>query len=83
LAALALAFPNDAGIEVVAETTHPRHPHGQELVACALASLGEKVALRGGGCVYIDGHLSDPHLQPVVEGIPQAGAEPVDLVEIG
>ncbi|AQT77991.1 hypothetical protein B1R94_00175 [Mycolicibacterium litorale] len=69
LAALALAFPSDDGIDVVAETIHPRTSHfrGQELVASALATVLETLTSRGGGHVYIDGHLTDPHLQPVLD----------------
>jgi GNAT superfamily N-acetyltransferase len=83
LAAVALAFPGDNGIEVVAETIHPRHPRGQQLVACALATLLQTLTARGGSYVYIDGHLTDPHLQSVLDRIPQADAKPVDLIEIG
>lgn len=56
---------------------------GEELVACALASLFETLARRGGGHVYIDGHVTDPHLQPVLGRIPREDANPVDLIEIG
>lgn len=82
LAALALAFPSDDGIEIVVETIHPRQTRGQELVASALATVLQTFASRGGGRVYIDGHLTDPHLQPVLDLLPQADAKPVDLMEI-
>lgn len=75
LAALALAFPSEGGIEIVAETIHPRHCRGQELVACALATVLQTFASRGGGRVYVvDGHLTDLHLQPVLDLVPQADA---------
>lgn len=83
LAAAALAFPSDDRIEVVAETIHPAQPRGEDLVAGALATLLETLAQRGGGHVYIDGHITDPHLQPVLDRIPREDAKPVDLVEIG
>ncbi len=82
LAALALAFPSDGGIEVVAETLHPSHSRGQELVAAALATVLETLTSRGGGHVYIDGHLTDPHLQPVLNLMPRADTKPVNLIEI-
>lgn len=82
LAALALAFPGNDGIEVVTETTHPVEPHGRELVAGALATLIEKLAVSGGSHVSIDGHVTDPHLQPVLNHIPQKDAHPIDLLEI-
>lgn len=81
LAALALAFPSDGGIEVVAETVHPKQSQGQDLVASALATMLETLTSRGGGHVYVDGHLTDPHLQPVLDLIPRADANPVDLIE--
>jgi hypothetical protein len=81
LAALALAFPAHDGIEVVAETIHPTPFRGQKLLASALATLLETFAQRGGGRVHIDGHITDPHLQPVLDVMPRADAEPIDLIE--
>ncbi len=84
LAALALAFPNGTDVEVVAETIHPAQPRGDELTASALAALLTALARRDDGShVHIDGHVTDPHLQPVLDGIPRADASLVDLVEIG
>ena len=83
LAALAMAFPNGTDVEVVAENIHPAQPRGDELTAAALAALLTTLARRGDGSrVYIDGHVTDPHLQPVLDRIPRADARPVDLVEI-
>ena len=82
LAAVALAFDSDDGVEVVAETVRPTQPRGEELVAASLATLMETLAVRGGGHICIDGHVTDPHLQPVLNRIPHNNAEPVDLLEI-
>ena len=82
LAALALAFPRDNGIDVVAEAVHPQQAGGQQLVAGSIAAVLAKFTLRGGGRVHFDGHISDPHLQPVLEHIPQAATQAVNLVEI-
>ena len=83
LAALALAFPSDDEIEVVAETVRPTQPKGEELVAGAVAALLETLARRGGSHVYLDGHVTDPHLQPVLDRIPHSDTTPIDLLEIG
>lgn len=82
ITALALAFPSDDGVDVVAETIHPTPPRGQELLAGALATLLETFAQRGGSRIHIDGHITDPHLQPVLDLIPRADNQPVDLIEI-
>lgn len=86
LAAVALAFPSEDGIEVVAETVHPAQPQGQELVGSTIAALLKTLIERRGGHlggqVHIDGHVTDPHLQPVLEQIPLGRAKPLDLIEI-
>jgi hypothetical protein len=50
----------------------------------SLATLIGMLAVSGGshvsiGHVSIDGHVTDPHLQPVLERIPHKDAQPVDL----
>ena len=80
--ALAFAFPCDDGLEIVAETIRPTQPQGEELVAGAVATLLERFARCGGSRVYLDGHVTDPHLQPVLDRIPHSGTTPLDLSEI-
>lgn len=82
LAALALAFPRDDGVDVVAETLEHDQPRGKQLVAGVLSVLLGRLAGRGGGNVHIDGHVTDPHLQPVSSTIPDLLTDPVDLVEL-
>ncbi len=83
LAAIALAFPDDAGIEVVAETVRPTQTRGEELVVSVLTTLLDTLARRGASSrVQFDGHVTDPHLQPVLDRIPREDAKPVDLIEI-
>lgn len=49
--------------------------------------LTEMLAVSGGSHVSgshvsNDGHITDPHLQPVLDRIPHKDAQPVDLIEI-
>lgn len=74
---------HDGTAEVVAETIHRQATHGvAELAGCLARSLA-KLAEAGVGKAEIDGHVSDPHLQPVLNEFPNVPREPLDLVEIG
>jgi hypothetical protein len=73
---------HDGTAEVVAETTQPQAPAGVSDVAAGLArtmlALGDRAVRKA----EIDGHVSDPHLGPVLEGFPAGLREPLYLVEI-
>ena len=74
---------HDGTAEVVAETVQRHATHGVADVACSLARSLRKLARAGVRKAEIDGHVSDPHLQPVVADLPEVPREPLDLVEIG
>lgn len=82
LAAVAFAFPATDGVEVVCETTTPAPSHGQHLVAAVLATIIRTSTRRGDGHLHLDGHRDDPHLQPVLNDLPHARDQPIDLIEI-
>lgn len=71
-----------SGAACLALTTLQAIPEGEELVACALASPFETLARRGGGHVYIDGHVTDPQ-RAGTRPHSARDANPVDLIEIG
>lgn len=79
--AVAFAFPSEVGLEIFAETVEPDVPDGVRLVATVVAAVLEP-ATRCGGLVRFDGHVSDPHLHPVLLEIPWHGADRVELVEV-
>lgn len=84
LRAMAWVFAEEPGtVAIVAETSQRDEPDGTALVALALA--GCFGALRDAGIEHaeIDGHVSDPHLQPVCTTLPPGPSKPLLLVELG
>lgn len=49
---------------------------------CGGHDLVLSVAAARGGLVEFDGHVTDPHLHPVLQTLPWCHSESVDLVEI-
>jgi hypothetical protein len=82
LAAVGFAFRSAGGFDVVAETLDEAEPFGSELLADAVATVLRTAARYADAHVEFDGHLTDPHLQPVVDRIPHLTANPIDLIEI-
>lgn len=72
----------DGTAEIVAETVERHATEGVADVACSLTRSLRKLARAGVRKAEIDGHASDPHLQPVVHDLPKVPREPLDLVEI-
>lgn len=81
LVAAAFAFPAASGFEVVAETIVEDHPQGVALLGEAIAAV-VRAAGRQGGLLQFDGHISDPHLHPVISTLPWSHSEPLDLIEV-
>lgn len=84
IVALALAFPADVGgLDVVAETTSEDLAHGREVLAAMIARLVLRAAEAGWDRLVFDGHLTDPHLEPVLVSVPQLqSGPPLLLMEI-
>lgn len=82
LVAAAFAFPALVGFEVVAETTRGDQDGGIDAVADAVATVIRTVRRRGESLLSFDGHMSDPHLQPVLARLPHAETDPRYLVEL-
>lgn len=83
LAAVAFAFRAATHIEVVAETLDEAEPDGEQRLARAIAFTLRTVR-RQPDChvVAVDGHATDPHLQPVLDSIPALTTNPLHLIEI-
>jgi acetyltransferase (GNAT) family protein len=73
---------HDGTVEIVAETTERDTGSGVPDVAAGLARSLSLLAERGVRKAAIDGHLTDPHLGPVLGTFPPVPREPLDLVEI-
>ncbi|MBC7630370.1 GNAT family N-acetyltransferase [Aeromicrobium sp.] len=82
LAALVLAFPaGDHQLEVVAETQSRSQPHGAAVLAAALARTVTAAAAAGMTALELDGHVTDPHLHPLLQSAPVVTSNPLLLVE--
>lgn len=82
LAALVLAFPTgDHQLEVVAETQSRLEPHGHTLLAAALARTIQAAAATGMKAIEFDGHVTDPHLHPLLQAVLRTTTNPLLLVE--
>lgn len=82
LVAAAFAFSSAEGFEVVAETIQSDQPGGIDAVADAVAMVIRSAQCRDGALITFDSHLSDPHLHPVLETLPHARGDALDLIEI-
>jgi GNAT superfamily N-acetyltransferase len=69
-------------VEVVAETTQRHTPNGVSNVAAGLARSLSQLNERGIRKAEIDGHVSDPHLAPALDTLPNVPREPLYLVEV-
>lgn len=72
----------DRAVEVVAETVTAEEPGGRRLLAATLAHAFAACAERGIEVAELDGHVTDPHLHPLLDGLPSIGARPLDNVEL-
>jgi GNAT superfamily N-acetyltransferase len=82
VAAAVFAFPEpDGSVELVAETQRRNEAGGAVLVSAALARSLAALADRGYRTAELDGHVDDPHLAPVVAGLPVATTNPLLLVQ--
>jgi hypothetical protein len=72
---------HDGTAEVVGETVQSEAHDGVDDVAACLARGLRMLAHTGVQKAEIDGHITDPHLQPVLD-FPTVPREPLDLVEI-
>jgi GNAT superfamily N-acetyltransferase len=83
LSAAVFAFRTPTHVEVVAETVDEAEPDGERLLAQAVAFTLRAIR-RDDRCrlVAFDGHVSDPHLQPVLRSIPTLTTNPLHLIEI-
>lgn len=83
LVAVVFAFRSTSYIDVVAETLAEAEPHGERWLAQAIAFMLRTVRQQPDShLVAVDGHITDPHLQPVLDSIPALTTNPLHLVEI-
>jgi len=88
LAAIVFAFRTPTHIEathieVVAETLSEEEPGGEQRLAQAMAFTLRAVRRQPHShMVAVDGHVTDPHLQPVLGSIPALTTNPLHLIEI-
>ena len=83
LTAVVFAFRTPTQIEVVAETLDEAEPDGERLLAQAIAFMLRAVRRQTRSpLVAVDGHVTDPHLQPVLGSIPTLTANPLHLIEV-
>lgn len=83
LVAVAFAFPNGvAGMDVVAETQRQHEPSGASALAASIGRCLTQPRIAGLGTVEFDGHVTDPHLFPILGSIPGVSANPVLHVEL-
>ncbi|HST47134.1 GNAT family N-acetyltransferase [Jatrophihabitans sp.] len=83
VAAAVFAFPEpDGSVSLVAETQRRDESGGAVLLSAALARSLTVLADRGYRTVELDGHVDDPHLAPVVAGLPVATTDELLLVEV-
>jgi GNAT superfamily N-acetyltransferase len=82
LVATAFAFRAGDALEVVAEAQSPAEPLAMYAVAQVVAGSLVRAAAAGIRQVDFDGHLSDPHLMPVLASLPHSGTAPLLLMEL-
>ncbi len=81
-AALAVAFPGAPHLTLLAETVHEHQPDGDRHLEAAVRRALAACAAAGTGLVEFDGHVTDPHLHPLLQRLPRVGTDPLDLVEV-
>jgi len=83
VAASVFAFREpDGSASLVAETQRRAEPGGIELLGAALARSLTALVELGFADVELDGHDDDPHLAPLLAGLPIASTSPLLLVEL-
>jgi ribosomal protein S18 acetylase RimI-like enzyme len=74
LAATVLIIPDDGagpgGVQLLTETVRRDEPDGTAILAAALAECFRTLAARGIPTADLDGHVTDPHLDPVTRTFP-------------
>lgn len=81
--ALVLVFlETDGTAAMTAETVHRHSTSGLADLGSAVARSLLAMAELGVAAVEIDGHEDDPHLRPLLTGLPARAARPLHLVEI-
>jgi hypothetical protein len=73
---------HDGNADVVAETVARQAPSAVASVAAGLARSLSELSEGGVHKANIDGHVSDPHLGPVLDTFPAVPREPLYLVEV-
>lgn len=83
LAAVVWAFRiGDDAVDVVAETVRRNESDGAAGLRAAVARTLGVAASAGISRLEFDGHLTDPHLAPILRQLPVSETNPLDLVEI-
>ena len=69
----------DPEVEAICESLDPTSAYAREDVAACMA---EVLAGAGSSPVMFDGHITDPHFYPILQGIPVVTGRPLALLEI-
>ncbi|SDG31826.1 GNAT family N-acetyltransferase [Klenkia brasiliensis] len=81
-AALAVAFPGAPHLALLAETVDEHQLDGDRHLEAAVHRALTACAQAGVELVEFDGHVTDPHLHPLLQRLPRAGEDPLHLVEV-
>lgn len=80
-AAAVFVFRALGSVDIVAETTKRDSPEGKELLEHGIAVALRECNKAGVRRVEFDGHVTDPHLQPIVTSLPDRRTDPLCLME--
>ncbi|WP_114908081.1 hypothetical protein [Ornithinimicrobium murale] len=76
-------FAEDDGWLVCCEAVAPDVPHGLEDVDTCLRAVVGVLARTGAQDLTVDGHVDDPHLYPVLQGVPHVTGAGLHLLHLG
>lgn len=69
----------DPEVEAICESLDPTSASAREDVAACMAKV---LTDAGSSPVMFDGHITDPHFYPILQGIPVVTGRPLELLEI-
>ena len=76
---LCFGTDQDPEVEAICESLDPSNASAREVVAACMAKV---LTDAGSSPVVFDGHITDPHFYPILQGIPVVTGRPLELLEI-